>query len=295
MTKCIAIIAPSFEGDGDSPQKAQAFLERHGWRVKSYLPPNNHAVFAAPQEERVESFLKAANDPDVDILWAIRGGGGSTLLIPDLLKAPNPIPKILLGFSDITSLDFFTHKHWGWTAVHSPTLKSIERTDPESVRLLIELINQGNVSWKTPLTPLNKAAHQAQDIQAPLVGGNLSLMNLSIGTFWALDLKDKVLLLEDIGEPPYRLALKLDHLRQSNALDGLKALLLGDFTANPDEEIDEKLVQLVINEFAHKLAIPVFSGVPVGHGDQNHPFAQGSKAHITTDANPYLDLEAMLP
>lgn len=289
------MIAPSFEGDGESPQKARSFLEGNGWKVKSHLPANDHPVFAASQNERLASFLNAANDPDVDILWAIRGGGGSTLLIPDLLNAPKPTHKVLLGFSDITSLDFFTHSHWGWTAVHSPTLKSIERTDPESIRLLIELIKTGSTSWQTLLTPLNKAAESQSSINAPLVGGNLSLINLSIGTFWAMDLKDKVLLIEDIGEPPYRLALKLDHLRQSKALDGIKALLLGDFTANPDEEIDEALVQLVIDEFAQKLSVPVFKGVPIGHGFQNHPFAQGSKASITLSTHAHLKVEVSLP
>lgn len=295
----IAIIAPSFEGDGDSPQIALDWIKSHGWQGHNFLPPQgSHPVFAAPQDQRLTYLLKAIEDPEINILWAIRGGGGSTLLVPELLKRKDILmkrstPLTLMGFSDITALHVAGHQELNWRCVHTPTLKSIFRTDPKSLDLLVHLIQHKTVRWEAPLTPLNHAAEVMPSTNEPLVGGNLSLINLSIGSPWMIKPQGSFLVLEDVGEQPYRLALKLAHLTQAGVLKDVKALVMGDFSANPDELMDFDLITLVLKEFAHSIDIPVFSGVPIGHDALNHPFAQGSRAHISTDG--IFSVEVNLP
>ena len=121
-----------------------------------------------------------------------------------------------------------------------------------------------------------------QAIEANLVGGNLSVWNSLTGTPFAESAAGRILFLEDIDEPPYRIDRLLTQLRLGGRLDGVAAIVLGAFTdcadrvsqvmsaADPQQRvplrrsfsIDEALEW----SFA-QLGIPVAAGLPVGHGD----------------------------
>lgn len=63
----------------------------------------------------------------------------------------------------------------------------------------------------------------------PIVGGNLSLIAALCGTRWQLNTKQKILLLEDVGEEIYRLDRLLWQLKESGLLDDPAAVILSSW------------------------------------------------------------------
>ena len=121
------------------------------------------------------------------------------------------------------------------------------------------------------LTPLNKEGNNLKDSEETIsntlfIGGNLTIVQSSIGTDWQIRCENKVLFLEDISEKGYEIDRQLHHLDQAGIFDQVKAIIFGTF-----EKGDEH-VQYAINNFAHyKNNIPIFRSQKIGHGRYNTP------------------------
>jgi muramoyltetrapeptide carboxypeptidase len=115
-----------------------------------------------------------------------------------------------------------------------------------------------------------------------LVGGNLSLLAHSVGTPWQADFQDAIVLLEDIGEAPYRIDRMLTQLLLAGLFDQARGIVLGQWTdCDPPEKADFT-VEDVLLERLGGLGIPVMAGVPVGHEAHNVAVPLGSQARITS-------------
>jgi muramoyltetrapeptide carboxypeptidase len=135
----------------------------------------------------------------------------------------------------------------------------------------------------------------ARAIEADLIGGNLSVWNSLTGTPLAELAKDKILFLEDIDEPPYRIDRMVTQLRQSGRLDGVAAIVLGGFA-----DCEDRVSQVLVSADSQKrmplrrsysvdealeisfgsLGIPVAMGLPVGHGAHSTPLPLGEKYRL---------------
>jgi muramoyltetrapeptide carboxypeptidase len=114
-----------------------------------------------------------------------------------------------------------------------------------------------------------------------LLGGNLAVLTALLGTRHALPLEGSVLFLEDVGERPYRVDRMLTTWRSSGALGAVRAVVLGAFTdAAPGT--DGVAVEQVLAERLGDLGVPVLSGVPAGHVDDNLELPLG--AMVVVDA-----------
>lgn len=278
----IDIIAPA---SGRSPEViANMVTALHAWGLKPHVPDDliGEALFSANTVGKRFAHLEAALlNPDTKMIWSLRGGYGSAQLIPLLEKMPKPkIHKWLMGFSDITALHLFFQQCWGWPTIHGPQAASlVDVLDEESVtRLHSFLTTQKNISFQD-LVPLNSTAKKTRAIIAPITGGNLSLLQTSIGTSWELESRDKIVLIEDIGERAYRTDRTLLHLKQSQVLDGAKAILLGDFS-DCNEPDGTDLTNAALQNFADSLDIPVLRIAHVGHSASNWPLVLGVAATL---------------
>lgn len=266
----IGVVAPSGTFDPARRDAGLAILESHGFELVRFDLDLQPALYlAADHATRRARLIDAWTHPDVDAIWAVRGGFGVTRLIDDLpWDALRPIP--LLGFSDLTPL-LEAWSRRGGVALHAPVLHNLADIAPAWTSHLFDLLAGHDTLPLPGRTWVDGVA------QGPLCGGNLAMIAATCGTPWQLDARGRILVLEDVGEPAYRLDRMLVQLRQAGVLDGIAGLALGTFSGGPSPD---EHVQHVLITAATALGVPVLAELPIGHTDQNAAFPVGAMARI---------------
>ena len=216
------------------------------------------------------------------IIWELRGGYGSARLIDKLLKLQKPLEeKIFIGYSDITALHLFLSQHWGWKTIHGSVLSEFLKydKDPGNLLKIANIILKKDTTLKiSELKPMNKLAEDVSNITGKLTGGNLTIVQTSLGTPWQIETKDKILFLEDIGEKSFRIDRSLNHMKQAGIFNEVEAIVFGEFT-NSDEYINDTLKQ-----FALSINVPIYKTNKFGHGYSNYPLVYNADAVIELDS-----------
>jgi muramoyltetrapeptide carboxypeptidase len=234
-------------------------------------------------EVRTKNLIAALNS-DAEIIWCVGGGYGSAKLIPELMKISIPQKqKIFIGFSDITALHLFFSQNWGWNTIHGSMIGSFSspKFNSNNIFKIIEIIN-GAKPELLKLTPLNQ--HSASSIKGKLTGGNLSVIQTSIGTEFEIETAGKIVILEDINEAGYKIDRMLLHLKQSKVLENAAAIIFGDFTfteENSEQEIEN--INQALRSFADSISTPVFKAEGIGHGYDNHPFIYNHEGLVSLE------------
>lgn len=127
--------------------------------------------------------------------------------------------------------------------------------------------------------PLNTLAEKSHTLHASVTGGNLCLVQTSLGTNWQVDARKKILFLEEVGERGYRIDRMLEQLQQANVFKGTRAIIFGDFLEG-EEPDGSSLVNPVLKRFAQRLDLPVIQIKGIGHGHVNFPLPLGTKATL---------------
>ncbi|MDH5492068.1 MAG: LD-carboxypeptidase [Myxococcales bacterium] len=281
------MIAPS------SPFEAKPFvagLERLRRRYEVRVEPDVLRVegyLAGTDARRLEELLDALDDPEVEMLIAARGGYGATRLLAGLEPARiERAAKLLVGFSDITAL----HAAWGRAglrSLHGPMVTTLGRVDEETLAHFFEALEGALPQAIEALEPICPGR-----ARGPLLGGNLSVLLALLGTPYEPPLAGSVLLLEDVGERPYRVDRMLTTLRASGRLRDVRGIALGSFTdCRPG--VDAVGVQAVLRERLGDLPIPIVMGIPVGHGEVNRPLPLGAEVELDADAGTLRWLEGL--
>jgi muramoyltetrapeptide carboxypeptidase len=116
--------------------------------------------------------------------------------------------------------------------------------------------------------------------KGPIVGGNLTLIASTCGTQYQLDARGAILVLEDVGEHPYRLDRSLQQLRSAGVFEGVAGVGFGEFIDCPvPNSGDWTLKQVLMDHTAH-LGVPIVGNLPIGHGSANRAFRIGSGAKL---------------
>lgn len=279
----ISVVAPSYGSEEGLLEKVRSFLASWDLKVKiSHDIFGEDLLYANSDKKRFETLVEALLDETTKAVWCLQGGAGSKRLLPLLKEIPKPFKeKIFIGLSDITALHTFLHQKWQWTPLHAPPLRRLGfgLCEPGAVQELKDVLFgiKKEIQFED-LHPLNSLAENLSPMIAPLVGGNLAVLQYSLGTDWQLQTHNKFLLLEDVNEKPYRVAEYLEHFKQTGAFEGLKALLFADFTYDHPEQDQSALLQEVFKKFASEVQFPVFRMTGVGHGNISRPFLIGRTA-----------------
>jgi muramoyltetrapeptide carboxypeptidase len=289
----VDIVAPGSGTSSAELEAACAFLQNWGLvpRVSSNLF-SGHPYLSNDDQFRFLDLKRALWAKDSKLVWCLRGGYGAVRLLPLLAKLKGPKhPKLLIGYSDITSLHLFLQSKWKWISCHGPLLEVLPKKKYNEAELIdLKRIIFGEIVEQQieNLRPMNKASEQfvnakkAQVISAPLVGGNLTVLNSHWGSFVSPQLKNKILFLEEIGERGYRVDRNLTQLQNSGKLADCKAILLGDFLGG-DEANKENFVKVTLENWASAQKIPIFAGLPIGHGTTNKPLFLGTKVRLISN------------
>ena len=224
-------------------------------------------------------FLKnALLNPETQAIICARGGYGSMRLLPELAKiSPPSTPKLFIGMSDITALNLFLQQQWQWPVVHgalAPDKFSLDSTNALKSLIFgekehIEFVGKG----------LNTCSKRNTIIEGMITGGNLSLLQTSIGTIWQVDCQEKIIFIEEVAERGYRVDRMLEHLRQVGVFKGCIAIILGDFIGG-EEPNGASLINPVLERFASTCDIPVVNIPGIGHDHVNHSLPLGTKVQL---------------
>jgi muramoyltetrapeptide carboxypeptidase len=225
----------------------------------------HNSFFAGSAENRVAALKQAFAESAARAIFCSRGGYGSNYLVDGLSLAPGPA-KILLGASDLTSLQIFLWQRFRWVTFYGPMVASnFDRGEsaPHGYERcsLMRALTGATEGWTIDLQAKPLARGAAEGV---LLGGCLTLVEASLGTPWELDTEGAVLVLEDRAMKPYQIDRALMHLKHAGKFRGIAGILLGDF---PECEgpADGETAEEVARRILSPLGVPVVWGAPVGH------------------------------
>lgn len=226
------------------------------------------SYFAGPARCRRAALERALAEAETRAIFCSRGGYGSNYLV-DELQVSGGHAKILLGSSDITSLQVFLWQKFGWVTFYGPMVASnfdhgagaAHGYDRES---LLRALTETGRGWTLDLQGESLVAGEAEGV---LLGGCLTLIEASLGTPWELDTAGAVLVLEDRGMKPYQVDRALMHLQQAGKFDGIAGIVMGDF---PDCQVAEgdETARDVARRILEPLNLPLAWGAPIGHTER---------------------------
>ncbi|MFT4328189.1 MAG: LD-carboxypeptidase [Wolbachia pipientis] len=298
----VDIIAPSSKGKESDLPTIKKYIEALGFNphISEKIYSNDNPFYSNSDEFRANDLIDALID-DSKIIWCIRGGEGASRLIPYLENLPNDKKeriaknkKVLIGYSDITALHIYLQVKYDWQTLHGTMLEMIVNNSvaESSVEKLKELIlNQRNSIRFDNLKMINNGVRLKNGrLESKIIGGNMTLVENSIGTAWQINTKNKILFLEDIRVYPYSIERSLDHLKQAHIFDGVDAVIFGDFV----NCYNDNLVEIVKERFAKSVNFPVFTMKGVGHGHINDPLPFNTHATISVqDEKEFMDVQQL--
>ncbi len=275
----IAIVSPAGAARPKDVYSAVTVLQSLGWEpyVAEYAL-GRYGTYSGTDAQRLSDLKEAILDPDTKAIICTRGGYGAVHLLDSLASLPlRSNAKWIVGFSDISALHALMSSH-GIASIHGPMAKHIsaENGDNDECRALAALLSGDSIEYNIPAHELNRCG----SVTATLAGGNMAVLTQLIDTPYDMLRPGTVLLIEDIGEPVYKIERMLYQLRMNGVLGRLSGLIVGEFTDyKPDDNYPS--MEAMIAEMVKDFDYPVAFGVPVGHGDRNLPLVEGGQVRLS--------------
>ncbi len=118
-----------------------------------------------------------------------------------------------------------------------------------------------------------------------LVGGSLTLINALIGTPHEIDFTDKLVCIEDVEEPPYRIDRMLTQLIEGDSFKKASGIIFGTCVGcDRPSKPDSFTLKEVLMDRIKPIGIPAMYGMSFGHVDQNFTFPIGINAKMNTSS-----------
>ena len=286
----IGVIAPAGQlQDKSRFMQGVTILQEMGFQVQYPLRlwPGREYL-ADSDDNRGDEFNRLIQDEEIKALIALRGGYGCLRMLEKIdlsLVARNP--KILAGFSDITILQNFLYLQTGLISLHGPVVTSLPGATEDTLSSLYDCLTikkPHHIAGK-PVEVLRSGA----SVAAPLIGGNLASLVTLLGTPYDFSWDHKIVFLEDINEPIYKLDRMLTQLQLAGKLRKVAGLILGDFSTSTYLDQTEKLryrnaIWDRVLELCPNHAVPIWGNFPAGHCACNLSFPLGAVAEMDSGA-----------
>lgn len=281
----VAVVAASSALESsDNLWRGISILDSWGLRIRpDVISQRRWGYFAGRDEERRADFQSV---PQASLLACARGGWGAARLLEQPFVWQ---PGWLLGFSDVTALLCARMAAGMSGGVHGPLITTLADEPEWSQRRLHDLL------FGDPLLDLQGVSWRGGVASGPLLTLNLTVASHLIGTSFLPDLTGVVLVVEDVGEAPYRIDRMLTQWRLAGLLQSLAGLGFGRFL-DCDDASDSGGFRLeeVLQERTADLGIPVVANLPVGHGPGGNAALpvgaiatlNGDQGGLSVSANP---------
>ena len=264
------------------------YIERLGYRV--VLGKNVGKIrgyLAGTDEDRVADIHQMFEDKKVNAIFCLRGGYGAFRLLDKInYELIRKNPKIFVGFSEITALQMaFLRKANLITFAGPMVIPNFSQVvSPYTEENFWRMIFSNKKPGKLKL-PEHKNFSKINSgiVSGRIVGGNLAVFTSLIGTAYLPNLIDKILLLEDISEPPYKIDRMLNQLRLSRVFNKIKGIIIGNFI--DCNELDKKKKSLTLeevwNDYLTNIKIPILYSFPHGHTTDMYTAPIGTRVKIS--------------
>lgn len=282
----VAVIAPASAFDRASFESGLALIAARYDVHYGDAIFERHRYLAGSDSRRLAELTGALLDPAIRAVFCARGGYGATRLLTALAAVGAAPPKPLVGFSDITALHLWLQSR-GVVSIHGPVLTQLGLLPAQTRQRLFDLLE----------SPAPAPALQGRDTfvagvaEGPLLGGTLSVVTRLLGTPYLPSLEGAILLLEDVGERPYRLDRMWTHLELAGVFRQVRGIVLGSFTNCEEKDADYRATD-VLRELAQATGVPCAAEFPIGHGAANEPVPLGARVRLDATARTLTFLEA---
>ncbi|MBI4468104.1 MAG: LD-carboxypeptidase [Acidobacteria bacterium] len=265
----IGIVAPASDIKRERLTAGVAELERLGFRTKYSSSIFEKSRYTAGNDERrAEELQTMLLDPKVKAIIAARGGYGSVRIL-DLLSGAQLAehPKILMGYSDITTLLIYFQRVLGWVTFHGPmvTREFADGNGHYVLDWLERVIMNSQAAGKVSLEKTEVI--RGGTARGMLTGGCLPMLVASLGTPYEFSSEGTVLFLEDYASKPYQVDRMLVQLLHAGKFEGVRAVLFGEMTGCQQHPEQGYTILEVIEDCMKPVQVPMLFGVRSGHSD----------------------------
>ena len=275
----ISILAPSGVLNNFDNKITKAINIFKSWGLNVVL--GNHIYdknghFAGTDKNREKDFQKALDNKNIKAIWCARGGYGAVRII-DKLNFDNYLknPKWIIGFSDITvihnKLNFLNSE-----SIHAMMITGFEDIgqNNDSLSKLKNVLFGDSLSYSIASNKNNKTGKS----EGIIVGGNLTLIQSTIGSKTELKMKDKILFIEEIGEYAYHIDRMLYSLKRAGYFENCKGLIVGQISDVKKNTTDfGRSINELILDVLDEYNFPILFDFPAGHEKTNFPIILGRK------------------
>lgn len=291
------MLIPPFLAQGDkvgvvaTAKKINAAFLKDGisvlskWGLKPIVADNVYSgskFLAGDDSARLDGWNQMISDPEIKCIFCGRGGYGTGRLIEKIdLRNFRQEPKWIIGFSDITLLHLKLLKH-EIASIHGPMPAIFHKTKTNALEQLRRFLFTGEIE---PLKGNSRYPFKSGSARGQIVGGNLSMICNSMGTPLEIETKGKILVIEEVGEPLYRIDRMMHQLKFAGKLSDLAGLVLGHFTIPNEDEAFDFTIAEIIDHLTKDFTYPVASNLSFGHEEDNYPIPLGVTGSLLVSEN----------
>ena len=241
--------------------------------------------FSGTDEFRAKELNDFFADKTIKAIFCMKGGWGCARILDKINYEQIKInPKILIGFSDITTLLVAITNKTGLVTFHGPVGNS--GWNDYTKNIFTQVCMKGcvytfpeNPMDEEKIVTINKGTATGQ-----LVGGNLTVLSGIMGSTYLPNFKNKILFLEEAKEEPYSIDRMLTQLKLCGVLDSISGFVFGKCAkCLAEEPLKAFTFDEVINQHIKPLGIPAFYGAMIGHIENKFTVPLGINAIINAD------------
>ncbi len=262
----IAVLAPASSYTKNDYAQIQSTVRRLGLEAE-IMPTcySSHGYFAGTDEERLKDLHDAFENPVYKGIICLKGGYGTPRLLEALdMALIKQHFKPFLGYSDITALHTVFNNE-DLVTFHAPMATSQFNDNYTLSAFKAALFNTAPLRIRNPNDKPLKVLYPGR-CTGQIVGGNLSLIVATLGSPYELNTKGKILFIEEVNEPIYKIDRMLTSLHLAGKFADCVGVLLGTFTGCHAPSGKKSLtLNQVYDELITPYQKPIFKDLSAGH------------------------------
>ena len=286
----IGVLATGSPVEPNRLEIALAEIRRRGFQLEIPLDPSAYYAdyrfgFAnGSADERARAFMSLVENPSVDAIITARGGYGTLDILPRIdFGKIHAAKKVVVGMSDATALLVQCVSKAGIFSVHGPAVATAfadAATSEDAARsadALLCLLSDPSYRFASDLEVIRAGGGEGR-----IIAGNLTMLLTLLGTPYDIDYRGVILVLEEVGDAPFKIHRAFTQLKLAGKLDELAGLVFGRFSkceAKFGPTVDE-VIALLVSDILRGSSYPVLRGLKFGHWGENLPLPLGCYARI---------------